>query len=89
MLCGVVAGDVQSVTGRNLHLLRQETGANVLNISQMMVKEALGQKKAIVPSEEAWRVGYLGKLLHARGEALYKGEDTSQVTSLIGSLCLN
>ena len=47
------------MTGHNLSLLRQETGANMLNISQTMVKEVLGQKKAIVPSEEAWRVGYL------------------------------
>ena len=40
-----------------------------------------------VPDGDIWRVKYLGKLLEARGEANYEGEDTQQLTVLIDSLC--
>ena len=36
------------------------------------VKAVLGKKKATIPVEEKWCVWYLGKLLQARGEALYE-----------------
>ena len=38
-------------------------------------------------SEDVWRVRDLAKLLKARGEAHYEGEDTHQMTVLIYSLC--
>ena len=89
VLCGVVSGDVRSTTGRNLNLIGWEVGLNPLGISLGRMKEILGGRLSPIPEVENWRVGYLGKLLQARGEALYEGRETSQVTSLIDSLCVN
>ena len=66
-----------------------EVGLNPLSISLGRVKEVLGEKLSPIPEEKRCRVGYLGKLLKARGEALYEGRETIQLTSLIDSLCVN
>ena len=84
---GVVAGDVNTTTGRNLYTIRQETGLDPLASSLVKIKENLSNIKVAVPDEDAWRVRYLARLLEARGEAHYEGEDTHQMTVLIDSLC--
>ena len=75
---GVVAGDVRTTTDQNL---------NVMAFSLVKVKAKLGSRLVAVPDGDVWRVKYLGKLLEARGEANYEGEDTHQLTVLIDSLC--
>ena len=89
VLCGVVAGDVRTVTGSNLNMLFWETGLSPLGCSVGKVKTALSMTLAPIPEIENWRVAYLGKLLKARGEAFYLGEETGQVTALIDCLCVN
>ena len=89
VLCGVVAGDVQTTTGNNLHLVMEETGINPVNCSSSKVKEVLGVKLAVVPDHDSWRVAYLGKLLEARGEAHYEGTEVKELTVLIDSFCTN
>ena len=89
VLCGVVTGDVRTVTGSNLNMLFWETGLSPLGCSLGKVKAALSMRLAPIPDIERWRVGYLGKLLQARGEALYLGDETGQVTALIDCLCVN
>ena len=88
ILCGVVAGDVRTTTGSNLNMLLWETGLSPQG-SHGKVKTALSMRLAPIPEVERWRVGYLGKLLQARGEAFYLGEETGQVTALIDCLCVN
>ena len=89
VLCGVVAGDVRTVTGSNLNMLFWETGLSPLGCSVGKVKTALSMRLAPIPKIENWRVAYLGKLPKARGEAFYLGEETGQVTALIDCLCVN
>ena len=86
VLCGVVAGDVQTTTGSNLNLLRSETGLDTLSTSLDKVKMVLGQRLAVVPDSDTWRIKYLGKLLKARGEAYYGGCETDHLTELIDCL---
>ena len=81
--------DVRSVTGSSLEFLRWEIEMDPLGNALAKVKEVLGKKKATIPVEEKWRVGYLGKLLQGRGEALYEGGETGQATTLIDCLCVN
>ena len=40
-----------------------------------------------VPGRNVWGLGYLAKLLEARGQANYMGEETEHYTVLIDSLC--
>ena len=87
VMFGVVAGDVRTTTGQNLNNIRLETGLDPLACSLVKVKAELGSRLEAVPDGDVWRVKYLGKLLEARGEANYEGEDTHQLTVLIDSLC--
>ena len=89
VMCGVVSGDVRSTTGCNLNEIGWEVGLNPQSISLGRVKEVLGERLSPIAEVEKWRVGYLGKLLQVRGEALYEGGETIQLTSLIDSLCVN
>ena len=88
VMCGVAGGDVQTTTGQNINLVRWESGlSNPLAVSARKLKEVLGSKLATVPVNDQWRLGYLGKLLEARGLAYYEGDDTERLTELIDSLC--
>ena len=53
------------------------------------MKKVLGEKLADLPEQDKWRLPYLGKLLEQRGDLYYQLEDTSELTELIDSLCLN
>ena len=87
VMFGVVADDAQSTTGHNLDLTRWETGLDPVCCGHGKLKEALDRNKADVPEEDAWRIPYIGKLLEARGEAYYLGDDLSRLTALVDSLC--
>ena len=84
---GVAAADVTTTTGKNLYVLRLETGLDPLATSLVKIKAAVWSRVAAVPVDDVWRLEYLGKLLEARGDAHYGGEDTNQLTVLIDSLC--
>ena len=86
-MCGVVARDVQSTTGHNLSIMQWETGLDPLTCTQEQMKSALGMRVPDVPAGDSWRVKYLEKLLEARGEAHYLGDDVAELTALIDSLC--
>ena len=45
---------------------------NPLGNALAKVKEVLGKKKATIPVEEKWRVGYHGNLLQVRGETMMR-----------------
>ena len=89
VLCGVVAGDVQTTTGNNLNIVMQEIGLDPVKTSSYKVKKIMSLKLTAVPETDSWRLPYLMKLLEERGEAYYEGEDVDQLTALIDSLCMN
>ena len=84
---GVVAGDVQTITGHNVRLLRIETSLDPTSVSSAAMKQVLVRGIQAVPDRDKWRLGYLGSMLQTRGEAYYAGKDVELLTSLIDSLC--
>ena len=86
-MCGVVAGDIRTTTGRNLSFLRVESGLEPLSCSSVKIKAELGSKLTMAPDMDKWRVKYLARLLEERGEVHYEGGDVDDLTVLIDSLC--
>ena len=92
VLCRYVARDVQTVTGKNLKLLKDITGMDPWTTSNGRLKEALvGAELVEVPERDRWRLPYLGSLLAQRGEANYSAmeEDVTRLGQLISSLVTN
>ena len=52
-------------------------------------KKVMAEKLAVLPEQDSWTLPYLGKLLEQGGELYYQMEDTSELTELIESLCIN
>ena len=73
---GVASNDVRTTTGRNLRLLKLDSGLDTLTSSSVKVKAVMSGKLVPVPDRDVWRLGYLAKLLEARGQAHYMGEET-------------
>ena len=82
-----VKGDIQSTVGHNMSLIQTETSLNPSLVSSQAIKKAMVKAISPVPVTDSWRLPYLDKLLSARGEASYLGEDTAMLTSYIDSLC--
>ena len=91
VMFGVAHGDLRTVTGRNVALLRQETGLDPVSSHSWDVKVKLMESAARVPEVDRWRMDYLARLLTERGEASYRVEDSVvlRLTALIDSLCVN
>ena len=89
VLSHIVARDVRTTTGNSLQLLREMTGLDPWSCLGHQVKKVLGEKVTEVPQQDSWRLLYLQKLLEQRGEMYYRMEDTTQLTELIDSICLN
>ena len=87
VMYGVVSGDVQSTTGHNLSMIKLETGLDPTKATSWAVKQQLVRKTPAVPERDRWRLGYLAKMLEARGEAFYAGKETELLSILIDSLC--
>ena len=83
--------DLRTVTGRNLRLIRHETGLDPWTVSPALVKQELHDGYGVVPDGEAWRLSYLGLLLEQRQVAHYSGceQEKEALTQLIDSLCVN
>ena len=54
VMCGVVAGDVNTTTGHNLNVIRLETGLDPLATSFVKLKEVIGSRLATLP--DGWRL---------------------------------
>ena len=70
-----------------MNLIQWETGLDPLTCSQDKLKAALSMILQAVPDGESLRMQYHMKLLEARGQAHYKGDDEPELTYLIDSLC--
>ena len=91
VMLGITRGGMRTVTGRNIALIRMETGQDPMSASPRKVKCILMESTVPVPEADVWRVDYLAKLLIGRGEASYRVEESIvlTLTALIHSLCIN
>ena len=89
VLVNIVARDIRTTTGSNLNLISRLTGLDPWSCTSSQVKNVLGKRLAEVPNQDEWRLSYLGKLLEQRGEWHFQMTDTSELTELIDSLCVN
>ena len=89
MLGSLSHPNVRTTTGRNLWFLKQKTGLDPRRSCLGKMKAVLGNKLAVVPDRDRWRVSYLERLLEERGQAYYEGGDCEHLTVLIDSLCTN
>ena len=69
--------------------IREVTALDPWCCTSGQVRKALGEEQAEVPAQDEWRLVYLGKLLAERDEWHYELRDTSELTELIDSLCVN
>ena len=84
--------DIRSNIGSNLSLIAEKTGLDPWEADNLAVKQRLTAAETVSPPEEdEWRVYYLPKLLSARLEAFYQGnqEEEAMLTDLINSLVTN
>ena len=89
VLAHIVARDIRTTTGNNLHVIHDLTGLDPWSCFGSHVKKILGDRLAEVPQQDWWRISYLEKLLAQRGEKYYNMDSTLELTELIDSLCLN
>ena len=88
----LVARDVQSVTGKNLQYVREETALNPWCSSRKRLKDALVAGEAVqVPQQDKWRLPYLSSLLSQRREAHNLAQEDVELglSKLIDSLVMN
>ena len=76
---------VRSTTGKNLMQIERDTGLDPWVTPAWKVRATV--PRAEVPVSEGWRAQYLNKLIWARREMMTKVEDTTELYSLIDSLC--
>ena len=89
VLANMVARDVRTTTGANLHYVERITGLVPWTCSPKQVKAVLGEMLVELPEQDMWSVPYLARLLEERGEKFYSMDDTTDLTELIDSLCVN
>ena len=85
VLSQIVARDAQAVTGRNLLNIQGEYNLDPWSRSVSSFK--MRDVRNSIPEADNWRPELLNKLLIQRYEMNIGGEDFSEVTKLIDSLC--
>ena len=86
ILANIVARDIRSTTGKNLHLIEEESGLDPWTSSEQSIRESLARQP--VPPEDEWRLPLLCKYLMTRREMEALLENTDNITDLIDSLCV-
>ena len=89
VLAHIVARDVRTTTGSNIHHIKEMTGLDPWGCLGSQVRKVMEEKLAVLPVQDEWRLPFLGKLLEQRGDKYYMMEDTTRLTELIDSLCVN
>ena len=92
ILANLIARDRRSVTGKNVRLVMENSGADVWSGSPAKIRAGLVEAELVeVAAVDKWRVKYLDTLLQQRQEWHYLGEmeEEEQIQTLIDSLCVN
>ena len=89
--CGEARMDIRTTTGKNLDMMRRETGLNMKVSSVGEVQEQLAKLVTTVTEEDKWRIMYFARLLSEWGEAFYGSEEEEviRLSGLFDSLCIN
>jgi hypothetical protein len=87
LVANLAGRDMSSTTGRNLHLIRQETKLNPWVASPTCVK--LNLSHSTVPAGDEWRLPVLQSYLQKRYQMELQLVDTKEINKLIDSLCIN
>ena len=86
-MANIVAHDMGSTTGRNMAMIRRETGLNPWVATPVQVRDNL--PSAAVPQQDKWRLNLLQKYIVHRRKMEGNLEETQHITLLINSLCIN
>jgi hypothetical protein len=89
VLANLVARDVRTTTGANVHFVREVTGWDPWICSPLDVRAVMAEKLAELPDQGKRRLPYLGRLLEERGKSFHNMEDSVGITELIDSSCIN
>ena len=92
VLSRLLARDIQSVTGKNLTLLKELSNLNPWVTKQCQLRSALIAAEMVeVPLVDQWRLSYLLSLLSQKTQAhsLVLEEQESRLEELINSLVRN
>ena len=91
-MANIVSRDVRSNTGKNLFLLREESGLDPWVCKATDMKERLLEtERVVVDEQDVWRIKYLETLLIQKQELQYCGEKDQEerINELLSSLCIN
>ena len=86
LLVNIVARDIRSTTGKNLHHISRLTGLDPWDVNEETIKMSLVRDP--VPEEEMWRFPLLSQYLKQRREMEVNMENTDVISDLIESLCV-
>ena len=89
VLFNLVSRDLQSVTAKNIKLIKELADTDILTVGSHNVKEALHEKQVVnIPVENGMKVKYLSSLLRELQEAKYsvKEDQVKYLENLIDSL---
>ena len=92
VLSRLLARDMQSVTGKNLNLIKEMTTLDPWLTSKGRLKAALQEQELVaIPEIDKWRLPYLCSLLSQRSNAHFLAfeAEESRLTDLINSLVIN
>ena len=89
VMVNYVGRNIRTTIGNNLHFIKELTNLDPWNCTSRQVKIVLWKKLTEMSNLDSWRIPYLGKLVALRGELHHQMMDTTQLTGLIDSLCVN
>ena len=87
LVAKIIAHSMGSTTGRNMAMIRRETGLNPWDATPVQVRDNL--PSAAVPQQDKWRLNLLQKYIAQRRKMEIDLDDTQHINSLINSLCIN
>ena len=86
----LLARDRRTTLARNIAFVQSQTGQDPWTASPQLIRSVITQRECVEPpSEDAWRLPYLAKLLAQREQLHTLGmeEEETRVQLLIDSLC--
>ena len=84
-LLNVIHKDLQSNTGKNLHLIQTESGFNPTVVPPTLIRS--NPLRAAVPVTDVWRIPVLQGWLKQRSDMKVNLQDTEHISLLIDALC--
>ena len=87
VMANTEARDIRSITERNLEGIRKLCDVDLTGHSRTAVRQLILGAKAAVPDRDCWRIECLRGFLNMWYQMNARLDDTSQIDSMIDSLC--